>query len=128
MAAHQLVVDALGDVGDREPSGLLGDRGVELDLVEHVAELLDQGVLGRRVVGVERLEGVDELERLLDEVRHQAAWVCSRSHGHCSRSVRASWWKRTYPAPTGTPSAGTYTHVRWSGVDGPVELAPRRRR
>ena len=112
VAAHQLVVDAGGDVGDREPPGLLGDRGVELDLVQHVAELLDQRLLGGRVVGVERLQRVDQLERLLDEVRHKRAWVCSRSHGHCSRSVRASWWKRTYPAPTGTPNAGTYTHVR----------------
>ena len=37
-----------------------------------VAELLDERVLGRRVVRVERLERVDELERLLDEVRHEA--------------------------------------------------------
>ncbi len=42
MAPHELVVDAVGDVGDREPSLLLGDRGVELDLVEQVAEFLDQ--------------------------------------------------------------------------------------
>ena len=29
-------------------------------------------VVGGRVVGVERLQRVDELERLLDEVRHEA--------------------------------------------------------
>ena len=39
------------------------------------------------------------------------AWVCSRSHGHCSRSVRASSWKRTYPAPTGHAERG-HVHAR----------------
>ena len=54
------------------------------------------------------------------------AWVCSRSHGHCSRSVRASWWKRTYPAPTGHAER-RHVHARQVvGLDGAVELAPRR--
>ncbi len=71
VASHQLVVHAGGDVGDREPALLLGDRGVELDLVQQVAEFLDQVVVGRRVVGVERLERVDDLVGLLEEVRDQ---------------------------------------------------------
>ena len=65
MAADELVVDAVDDVGDREPALLLGDRGVELDLVQQVAELLDQLVVGRRVVGIERLQRVDDLVGLL---------------------------------------------------------------
>ena len=36
------------------------------------------------------------------------------SHGHCSRSVRASWWKRTYSAPTGAARSGIHSDVRWS--------------
>ena len=46
MAPHQLVVDAVGDVGDGEPTLLLGDRRVELDLVQQVAEFLDQVGIG----------------------------------------------------------------------------------
>ena len=42
----QLVVDSIGDVGDRESALLLGDRCVELDLVEQVAEFLDQVGIG----------------------------------------------------------------------------------
>ena len=42
MTAHELVVYAMGDIGHREPALLFGDRGVELDLVEQVAELLDE--------------------------------------------------------------------------------------
>ena len=71
VAAHQLVVHALDDVGHREPALLLGDRGVELDLVEQVAELLDQCLVGGRVVGVECLQRVDHLVGLLEQVLHQ---------------------------------------------------------
>ena len=53
VAPHELVVDAVGDVGDRESAFLLGDRGVELDLVEQVAEFLDQVGIGVAVgVGI----------------------------------------------------------------------------
>ena len=69
--AHELVVHAAGDVGDREPPLLLGDRRVELDLVQQVAELLDQRLVAGRVVGVELLDRIDHLVRLLDEVRDQ---------------------------------------------------------
>ena len=69
--ADELVVDARRHVGDGEATLLLGDRGVELDLVQQVAELLDQRLVRRLVVGIERLDGVDQLERLLDEVRHE---------------------------------------------------------
>ena len=73
VAAHELVVHAACDVGDREAALLLGDRGVELDLVEQVAELFDDVLVGGRVVGVERLERVDHLVGLLDQVRHERA-------------------------------------------------------
>ena len=78
MAPHQLVVDAVGDVGDGEPTLLLGDRRVELDLVEQVAEFLDQvsigirGRIGRRRLGVvEGVDGVDDLVGLLKQVGDQ---------------------------------------------------------
>ncbi len=64
-------MDAVGDVDDREAALLLGDRGVELDVVQQVTELLDHVGVGRRVVGVLGLERVDQLERLLDEVRRE---------------------------------------------------------
>ncbi len=51
VSSHQLVVDPVGDVGDREPAVLFGDRGVELDLVEQVAEFLDQMLVGGWAVG-----------------------------------------------------------------------------
>ncbi len=38
VATDQLVVDAAGDVGQREVARLLGDRGVQHDLEQHVAE------------------------------------------------------------------------------------------
>ena len=66
--ADELVVDALSDVGDREAALLLGDRGVELDLVEQVAQLLDQRLVGGRVVGVEVLQRVDHLVGLFEQV------------------------------------------------------------
>ena len=46
VAADELVVDAAGDVGDRERAGLLGEHRVEHHLVQQVAEL----VLEPRVV------------------------------------------------------------------------------
>jgi hypothetical protein len=39
MSSHQLVVNSIDDVGHREPTFLLGDRRVELDLVQQIAEL-----------------------------------------------------------------------------------------
>jgi hypothetical protein len=99
--ADQLVVDARGHVGDREAPLLLGDRGVELDLVEQVAELLDEVLVGGRVVGIERLDGVDDLVGLLEQVGDEALMGLLDVPGHCSRNVRVSWWKRTYSAPTG---------------------------
>ena len=65
--------DAGGDVGDRETSLLLGDRGVELDLVEQIAELLDQVLVGVGPFGVEALDRVDDLIGLLDQERYEAA-------------------------------------------------------
>ena len=61
-------MDAVRDVGDREATLLFGDRGVELDLVQQVAEFLDQVGVGvgervgiRRRIGVERMDGIDDL-------------------------------------------------------------------
>ena len=83
VAADQLVVDARRDIGDRETSLLLGDRGVELDLVEEVTKLLDEVIVGRRVVGVERLEGVDDLVGLLQEDTERA----TRGSARCPRDT-----------------------------------------
>jgi hypothetical protein len=53
VAADQLVVHSLCDVGHREATLLLGDGGVELDLVQQIAELLDECIVGGGVFGVE---------------------------------------------------------------------------
>ena len=53
MSANQLVVNAIDDVGHREPTLLLGDRRMELDLIHQVTEFFDQGGVGREVVGIE---------------------------------------------------------------------------
>ena len=50
VTADELVVHPLGDIGDREPALLLGDRRVELDLVQQITELLDQVVERPRIV------------------------------------------------------------------------------
>ena len=126
VTADELVVDPAGDVGDREPPGLLGDRGVELDLVQQIAELLDEGVLGGGVVGIERGEGVDELERLLDEVRHEAGVVLLA----VPRAPLAQGAGELVEADVpGADRRGEVRHVdarQVVGLDGAVELAPRR--
>ena len=115
-----------GDVGDREPPGLLGDRGVELDLVEHVAELLDQRLVGRRVVGVERLERVDQLERLLDEVRDQRG-VGLLAVPRALLAQRAGELVEADVPGADGHAERRHVHARQVvGRDGPVELAPRR--
>ena len=68
MSTYELVVDARGDVGDREPTLLLGDRRMELDLVEQVAEFLDEVVVGRRIVGIEPIDRIDHLVGLLEQM------------------------------------------------------------
>ena len=115
MAAHELVVHATSDVGHREPALLLGDRGVELDLVQQVAELLDQRLVGGRVVGVEGLDRVDHLVGLLDQVRDAGTGGSARCPTGTARAAcAASWWKRTDSAPTGAVNGGMYSDVRWS--------------
>ena len=83
------------DVGDREPALLLGDRGVELDLVEQVAELLDQRLVGGRIVGVEASERVDHLVGLLEQVRHQRLVGLLDVPRALLAQRAGSWWKRT---------------------------------
>ena len=106
---------ALRDVGDREPTLLLGDRGVELDLVEQVAELLDQRLVGGRVVGVELLDRVDDLVGLLDEVGDQRrvglldvprALLAERAGELVEAHVAVADRQRRAP--------GCTAHVRWS--------------
>ena len=125
MAAHQLVVDAGGDVGDREAPLLLGDRGVELDLVQQVAELLDQRLVGGRVVGVERLEGVDQLECLLDEVRHERI-VGLLAVPRALLAQRAGELVEAHVAGADRHAERRYVDAREViRLDGAVELAPR---
>ena len=69
MAADQLLAAVLGDLGERAGAALLEQQREEVDLEEHVAELVEQlGV----VAGV---RGVRELVGLLDRVRHDRALV-----------------------------------------------------
>ena len=67
VSPHQLGHQVPGDVVDVERLRpvLLGDPGVEQDLEQHVAELLDH------VVPVPRLQRLDRLVRLLHQVGHE---------------------------------------------------------
>ena len=79
VAPHQLVVDTPGHVGEGERPGLGGEDRVEHDLEEHVAEfVLDPRVrlevgLPRRRIHRERLERLDRLVGLLQQVPHERA-------------------------------------------------------
>ena len=117
---------AVGDVGDREPPGLLGDRGVELDLVQHVAELLDQRLVGRRIVGVEGAERVDELERLLDEVRHERGVGLLAVPRALLAQRAGELVEADVAGADGHAERGHVDARQVVGLDGPIELAPRR--
>ena len=128
VAAHELVVDSVGDVDHREAPLLLGDGGVELDVVEQIAELLDHGGVGGGIVGVERLQRVDELERLLDEVGQQRlvgllavprALLAQRSGELVEADVAVA---------DGRAEAGHVDAREVVRLDGSIELAPGRRR
>ena len=70
MAVHELVVDHARDVGEREPTLLGGEGGVEEHLEEQVAELLLEVTdgLGRSVEAVDRFEHlVGLLEQMAGE-------------------------------------------------------------
>ena len=71
MATHELVVHTPRHVGHGETALLLRDGGVELDLVQQVAEFLDEVLVGVGVVGVERLQRVHHLVGLLQQVAHE---------------------------------------------------------
>ena len=62
MPGDQLVRDPSGHIVHGEPAGLGCDLGMEEDLEQQVAELLDQ------VCVAARLDRLDHLEGLLDEV------------------------------------------------------------
>ncbi|MDX6492133.1 MAG: hypothetical protein QOH02_68 [Gaiellaceae bacterium] len=69
MAADQLLAAVLGDLGQRAGAPLLEQEREEVDLEEHVAQLVEQlGV-------VARLGGVGQLVGLLDGVRDDRALV-----------------------------------------------------
>ena len=69
VAADQLLAAVLGDLGERAAAALLEQQREEVDLEEHVAELVEQlGV----VAGV---RGGGQLVGLLDRVRHDRALV-----------------------------------------------------
>ena len=63
MAAHHLVADGADDVGDREALLLRGHLGVEHDLQQQIAEL------GAQLAVVARVDRLDDLVRLLDQIR-----------------------------------------------------------
>ena len=126
MAADELVVDATGDVGHREPAVLLGDRGVELDLVEQVAELFDDVLVRRRVVRVEGAQRVDQLVGLLQQVAHQGLVVLlavprALLAQRAGELVEADQLGADRLAEVGDVDAREVV-----GLDGAVELGPRR--
>ena len=71
VTVDQLVVDAPGHIGQREPALLGGQRGVEVDLEQQVAQLLLQ-VSNRRRAAVQPFDGLDHLVGLFDGVAGQA--------------------------------------------------------
>ena len=125
VTADELVVDPVGDVDDREPSLLLGDRGVELDVVEQVAELLDDVLVGRRVARVLVLKRVDELERLLHEVRDERL-VGLLSIPRALLAQRAGQFVEPHVVVADRASETRHVDAREVvGLDRSVELAPR---
>ena len=69
VAPDQLLAHVLGDVGERPGAALLEQQRQEVDLEEHVAELVEQlGV-------VARVRGGGQLVGLLDRVRDDRALV-----------------------------------------------------
>ncbi|GAA2181320.1 hypothetical protein GCM10009785_15740 [Brooklawnia cerclae] len=73
MAAHQLVADAARDVVQSEPALLLGDLGLQVHLQQQIAQFLAQiGVGDVGVVGA-RLDRLDDLGGLLDQMLGEAA-------------------------------------------------------
>ncbi len=73
MAAHELVVDHAGDVGEREPALLRGERGVEEHLEEQVAELLLEMARPSSLDAVERVDRLERLVGLLEEMTGERA-------------------------------------------------------
>ena len=61
-------MDGIGDVAEGEPAGLLGDRRVEHDLVEQVAQLGAELIRAVTGVGVVRVDGLEDLVGLLEQV------------------------------------------------------------
>ncbi len=69
MAPDQLLAAVIGHLGERPLAALLHEQGEEVDLEEHVPELVEQLDV---IAGVRR---VGQLVRLLDRVRHDRALV-----------------------------------------------------
>ena len=126
VAAHELVVHAVDDVDDREAAGLLGDGGVELDVVQEVAELLDDVGVRRRVGGIERFQSVDELERLFDEVWRQRL-VRLLAVPRAPLPQRAGELvEADVVVADGVGKVGDVHTRQMIGVDGAVEIGPGR--
>ena len=68
VAAVELVVHAAGDVGEGELARLGGEGGVEHDLEQQVAQLLLEVLVALAGLGVDAVEGVDDLVGLLEQV------------------------------------------------------------
>ena len=71
VAADHLLLEPARHVLDVELARLGGDRGVQVDLQQHVAQLFAE-VLGAASV-LERLDGLDRLVGLLEQVLGQRA-------------------------------------------------------
>ena len=71
MAHDELVVDRPGDIGERERAVLAGERGVEADLEQQIAELLFEMVVALAGLRIEMLQRVEHLVRLLEQVTGQ---------------------------------------------------------
>ena len=126
VAADELVVDPRGDVGDREAALLLGDRRVELDLVQQVAELLDQ--VRRRSTGRRgRAPGSRRRPRTSPRSGTAPGWCGSArgptgtARGACGRAGGSGRIRR----PTAHAEVRDVERREVIGLDRAVQLGPR---
>ena len=125
VATDELVVDPGRDVGDREPAFLLGDRRMEFDLIEQVAEFLDEVFVGGGVGGVERLDRVDDLVGLLDEMGNETPVGLFDVPGALLSQGSREFVEPHVPGADRHPEGGHVQRRQVVGLDRPIHVGPR---
>ena len=68
VATHQFVMGGARNIGQAEPAFLLGDCGVKFNLIQQVAKLFDECVVGGGVVGVECVQRINHFVCFFNQV------------------------------------------------------------